>query len=50
MYVLVSHRTATEHMEEPFEPHITTQQFSVCVGGQVDQQLLHQPTVLDLKR
>lgn len=37
-------------MEEPLEPHITAEQVPVCIGGQVDQELLHQPTVLDLKR
>lgn len=36
-------------MEEAFEPHITAQQVPVGVGGQVEQQLLHQAAVLDLK-
>ena len=47
---LVSHRTAGEDMEEPLEAYVTTQQVPVAVGSQVDQELLHQPTVLDLKR
>lgn len=49
-YVLVSHRTASEHMEEPLKPHIAAKQVPVAVGGQVDQELLHEPAVLDLKR
>lgn len=37
-------------MKEPLEPHVAAEQVPVGVGGQVDQELLHQPTVLDLKR
>ncbi len=50
MYFSVSHRTASEHMEKPLEPNVAAKQVPVAVGGQVDQELLHQPTVLDLKR
>lgn len=36
-------------MQEALEPHVATQQVPVRVGGQVEQQLLHQAAVLDLK-
>lgn len=36
-------------MQEALEPHVAAQQVPVGVGGQVEQQLLHQAAVLDLE-
>lgn len=46
---VMAHRTGGEDVQEALEPHVATQQVPVRVGGQVEQQLLHQATVLDLE-